>query len=102
MNEKDAYEEMRRQRPDILQWLKELGGKGVLDAPEAVTSEELVVVLAGFGSGGVDDSQPRLCHACGRTVIVAPSTQELLRKRTGPIELICPICFVKKSKEGIS
>jgi hypothetical protein len=78
-----------------VQFVKSGVASGLIGCTDDVPPEQPVTVV-GAPKTDINGSKAYTCGECGGRVWLAPSAQEMMAKRTGPIHIVCISCVVKE------
>ncbi len=92
--EREVIRKFLRENPDAAERLGELVEQGRIKSTESLKDdgEPLTVVGSHLGPAGIIGSKQYRC-ACGKPAWLSPSTQEVMAKHKGEVNVMCSQCL---------
>lgn len=100
MTEREAIRQLIREQPAFVAKLMKIAVNEKLKGFTEVESDAEFVVLAGEWPAHIVGSKQERCEICGEFVGIAPSTQEVMKTRIGPVRIQCFPCALKISGQA--
>lgn len=97
MTEKEAIEKMKRENPEFMSRILELAKAGQIPMLESIPLDAEMVMVGGQWPCEITGSKQARCERCRCFISIAPSSQELLKLRTGRTFLHCISCAINKA-----